>query len=75
MDLNRVTNRAQEALLAAQALATEYGHSNVEPLPGSNLRHRNYVALPVYTLPGSNVFSLSRNSSVTAPVFPTGIAR
>ncbi len=32
MDLNRYTNRAQEALLASQALATEYGHSNVEPL-------------------------------------------
>ncbi len=32
MDLNRYTNKAQEALLKAQSLATEYGHSAVEPL-------------------------------------------
>src|SRR5690606_42089051 len=32
MDLNRYTNKAQEALLKAQSLATEYGHSSIEPL-------------------------------------------
>jgi len=32
MDLKRYTNRAQEALLGAQNLVTEYGHSQVDPL-------------------------------------------
>ncbi len=32
MDLNRFTNKAQEALLKAQSIANEYGHSAVEPL-------------------------------------------
>ncbi len=32
MDLNRYTNKAQDALLKAQALANEYGHSSIEPL-------------------------------------------
>src|SRR5215216_5484006 len=32
MDLNRYTNKAQEALVKAQSLATEYGHTAVEPL-------------------------------------------
>ncbi|MEO8395227.1 MAG: Clp protease N-terminal domain-containing protein, partial [Chloroflexota bacterium] len=32
MDLNRYTNKAQEALLKAQNLANEYGHSTVDPL-------------------------------------------
>ena len=32
MDLNRYTTKAQEALLRAQSMANEHGHSNVEPL-------------------------------------------
>ena len=32
MDLKRYTNKAQEALLGAQALAVEYGHTEIEPL-------------------------------------------
>src|SRR5690606_21924970 len=32
MDLNRYTNKAQEALIKAQSLAAEYGHSALEPL-------------------------------------------
>ena len=32
MDLNRYTNKAQDALLKAQSLANEYGHSSVDPL-------------------------------------------
>ncbi len=32
MDLNRYTNKAQEALLKAQQIANEYGHSNIDPL-------------------------------------------
>ncbi|MBI1256458.1 MAG: ATP-dependent chaperone ClpB [Chloroflexi bacterium] len=32
MDLNRYTNKAQEALLKGQTLANEYGHSSVDPL-------------------------------------------
>ncbi len=32
MDLNRYTNKAQEALLKAQSLANDYGHSSVDPL-------------------------------------------
>ncbi len=32
MDLNRYTNKAQEALLKGQQLANEYGHSSVDPL-------------------------------------------
>jgi ATP-dependent Clp protease ATP-binding subunit ClpB len=32
VDLKRYTNRAQEALLGAQSLATEFGHSAIEPL-------------------------------------------
>jgi ATP-dependent Clp protease ATP-binding subunit ClpB len=32
MDLKRYTNRAQEALLGAQSLAVEYGHTQIEPL-------------------------------------------
>ncbi len=31
MDLNRYTNKAQEALLKSQSLATEYGHNAIEP--------------------------------------------
>ncbi len=32
MDLNRYTNKAQEALVGAQSLATEMGHTQIEPL-------------------------------------------
>jgi len=32
MDLNRYTNKAQDALVKAQALANEYGHSAIDPL-------------------------------------------
>ena len=32
MDLKRYTNKAQESLLGAQSLATEYGHTAIEPL-------------------------------------------
>ncbi len=32
MNLNRYTNKAQEALVAAQNLALEYGHTQLEPL-------------------------------------------
>ncbi|MBZ0285990.1 MAG: AAA family ATPase, partial [Anaerolineae bacterium] len=32
MDLKRYTNKAQEALVAAQSLATEYGHTQLDPL-------------------------------------------
>src|SRR5690349_14276961 len=32
MDLNRFTNKAQEALLKGQSLANDYGHSSVDPL-------------------------------------------
>ncbi|NJO84680.1 MAG: type VI secretion system ATPase TssH, partial [Blastochloris sp.] len=32
MDFNRYTNKAQEALLRSQSLATEYGHSEIDPL-------------------------------------------
>ena len=32
MDLNRYTNKAQEALFKAQSLANEYGHSDIDPL-------------------------------------------
>lgn len=32
MDLNKYTNKAQEAILKAQSLATEYGHTALEPL-------------------------------------------
>jgi ATP-dependent Clp protease ATP-binding subunit ClpB len=32
MDLNRYTNKAQEAILRGQSLALEYGHSQIEPL-------------------------------------------
>lgn len=32
MNLDRYTNKAQEALVAGQTLATEYGHSMVDPL-------------------------------------------
>jgi ATP-dependent Clp protease ATP-binding subunit ClpB len=32
MDINRYTNKAQQALLAAQNLANERGHSEIEPL-------------------------------------------
>ncbi|RMG79653.1 MAG: AAA family ATPase, partial [Chloroflexi bacterium] len=31
MDLNRYTNRAQQALMASQSLAIEYGHQAIEP--------------------------------------------
>ena len=31
MDLNRYTNKAQEALLKSQSLATEHNHSVIEP--------------------------------------------
>ncbi|MEP6985635.1 MAG: Clp protease N-terminal domain-containing protein, partial [Chloroflexota bacterium] len=32
MDLKRYTNKAQEALVGAQTLTTEFGHSQLEPL-------------------------------------------
>jgi ATP-dependent Clp protease ATP-binding subunit ClpB len=32
MDLNRYTHKAQEVLLKAQSLATEYGHTAIDPL-------------------------------------------
>jgi ATP-dependent Clp protease ATP-binding subunit ClpB len=32
MDLNKFTNKAQQALLKAQSLANEYGHNAIEPL-------------------------------------------
>ncbi|MBI5666937.1 MAG: ATP-dependent chaperone ClpB [Chloroflexi bacterium] len=32
MDLNRYTNKAQEALVASQSLANEYGHPAIDPL-------------------------------------------
>jgi ATP-dependent Clp protease ATP-binding subunit ClpB len=32
MDLKRYTNKAQEALVGAQSLTTEFGHSQLEPL-------------------------------------------
>jgi ATP-dependent Clp protease ATP-binding subunit ClpB len=32
MDLNRYTNKAQEALVKAQSSAVEYGHPSIEPL-------------------------------------------
>jgi ATP-dependent Clp protease ATP-binding subunit ClpB len=32
MDLNRYTNKAQQALMAAQSLATDYGHNSIEPV-------------------------------------------
>src|SRR4051794_23296923 len=32
MDLKRYTNKAQEALVGAQTLANEFGHSQIEPL-------------------------------------------
>ena len=32
MDVNRFTNKAQQALIAAQGLAGDYGHSEIEPL-------------------------------------------
>lgn len=32
MDLNRYTNKAQQALMAAQSLAADYGHSSIEPV-------------------------------------------
>ncbi|MEZ4668611.1 MAG: ATP-dependent chaperone ClpB [Anaerolineae bacterium] len=32
MDLKRYTNKAQEALLGAQTIASEFGHSQIEPL-------------------------------------------
>ena len=32
MNLDQYTNKAQEALLKAQSLATEYGHSHLEPV-------------------------------------------
>mgnify|MGYP000455481377 CR=1 FL=1 len=32
VDMNRFTNKAQDALLKAQAVADEYGHTAVEPL-------------------------------------------
>lgn len=32
MDLNRYTNKAQQALMAAQSLATDYGHNGIEPV-------------------------------------------
>jgi ATP-dependent Clp protease ATP-binding subunit ClpB len=32
MDLNRYTNKAQEAVMRGQSLALEYGHSQIEPL-------------------------------------------
>ena len=31
MDLNRYTNKAQEALLKSQSLATEHNHTSIEP--------------------------------------------
>ncbi|RMF76441.1 MAG: ATP-dependent chaperone ClpB, partial [Chloroflexi bacterium] len=31
MDLNRYTNKAQQALMKAQSLATDYGHQAIEP--------------------------------------------
>ncbi len=31
-DLKRYTNKAQEALLGAQTLATDFGHSSLEPI-------------------------------------------
>ncbi|HEX2619289.1 MAG TPA: ATP-dependent chaperone ClpB, partial [Phototrophicaceae bacterium] len=32
MDLNRYTNKAQEALLKSQSLAADYGHTAIEPI-------------------------------------------
>jgi ATP-dependent Clp protease ATP-binding subunit ClpB len=32
MDLKRFTNKAQEALLSAQTMATEYGHPQIDPV-------------------------------------------
>ncbi len=32
MDLSRYTNKAQQALMAAQSLATDHGHTNIEPV-------------------------------------------
>ena len=32
MDLKRYTKKAQEALFGSQTLATEFGHSQIEPL-------------------------------------------
>ncbi|NDJ63344.1 MAG: ATP-dependent chaperone ClpB [Chloroflexi bacterium] len=32
MNLNRYTNKAQQALMAAQSLATDYGHNSIEPV-------------------------------------------
>src|SRR5262249_30913013 len=32
MDLKRYTNKSQEALVAAQSLAAEYGHTALDPL-------------------------------------------
>src|SRR5262245_8230703 len=32
MDLKRYTKKAQEALVAAEGLATEYGHPQLEPI-------------------------------------------
>jgi ATP-dependent Clp protease ATP-binding subunit ClpB len=32
MNLQRFTNKAQEAVIGAQSLANEYGHSQIDPL-------------------------------------------
>ncbi|MAU10422.1 MAG: ATP-dependent chaperone ClpB [Anaerolineaceae bacterium] len=32
MNLNRYTNKAQQALMSAQSIATEYGHNQIEPI-------------------------------------------
>ncbi|MCA9891080.1 MAG: AAA family ATPase, partial [Anaerolineae bacterium] len=32
MNLNRYTNKAQQALMSAQSLATEYNHNHIEPI-------------------------------------------
>jgi ATP-dependent Clp protease ATP-binding subunit ClpB len=32
MDINKFTNKAQQAILKAKSLATEYGHANIEPI-------------------------------------------
>jgi ATP-dependent Clp protease ATP-binding subunit ClpB len=32
MNLDRYTNKAQEALLKANSLATDYGHGSIEPV-------------------------------------------
>ena len=62
INMNKLTEKAQEAIVAAQRLAEERHHTQLEP---EHLLH----ALVAMDLPGPGSVFLSQNWKFTAPVY------